>query len=54
VFAGGGFNLLGVQALAAVVAVGFCFGMTWLLAKGVDLVLGLRVTPEHRVHRGWT
>jgi len=46
-FAGGGFHLLGVQALAAAVAVGFCFGATWLLAKGVDLVLGLRVTPEH-------
>jgi len=47
VFAGGGFHLLGVECLAVVVAVGFCFGMTWLIAKAVDLTIGLRVSPEH-------
>ncbi|HVX22098.1 MAG TPA: ammonium transporter [Acidimicrobiales bacterium] len=46
VFAGGGFHLLGLQLLAAVVTAAFCFGATWVLAKAVDLTLGLRVTPE--------
>ncbi len=31
---------------AAIVAVVFCFGATWLLAKAVDLTLGLPVSPE--------
>ena len=44
--AGGGFHLFGVELLAAAVAVAFSFGGTWLLAKGIDLVIGLRVSPE--------
>jgi len=43
---GGGLHLLGVELLATVVAVGFCFGMTFLIAKAVDLTIGLRVTAE--------
>jgi Amt family ammonium transporter len=43
---GGGGHLLGVELLATLVAVGFCFGMTFLIAKGVDLAMGLRVTAE--------
>ena len=45
-FNGGGAHLLGVELLATVVAVGFCFGMTFVIAKAVDLVFGLRVTPD--------
>jgi len=43
---GGGFGLLGEQALATVVSVTFCFGMTYLIAKAVDRTIGLRVSPE--------
>jgi Amt family ammonium transporter len=45
-FEGGGAHLLGVECLAAAVAVAWCLGATWVLAKVVDLVMGLRVTPE--------
>ncbi|MGH9090215.1 MAG: ammonium transporter [Acidimicrobiales bacterium] len=45
-FAGGGFHLLGLECMAALVAVVFCFGATWVVAKAVDLTIGLRVTPE--------
>lgn len=43
---GGGWHLLAVQVLAAAVAAAWAFGATWLLAKGVDALLGLRVSPE--------
>jgi ammonium transporter, Amt family len=46
VFYGGGFALLGKQALAVVCVVGYSFLMTLLLAKGIDLVMGLRVSRE--------
>ncbi|HUI04707.1 MAG TPA: ammonium transporter [Acidimicrobiales bacterium] len=45
-FAGGGFHLLGLESFAAMVAMAFCFGTTWLVAKAVDTTLGLRVNPE--------
>jgi Amt family ammonium transporter len=44
--AGGGFHLLGLECLAAIVAVAFCFGATWVVAKAVDMTVGLRVSPE--------
>jgi len=44
--AGGGFHFFGVELMAAAVAVAFTFSMTWVIAKVVDLTLGLRVTPE--------
>ena len=43
---GGGGHLLAWECLAAVVAAGYCFGATWLVAKAVDAVVGLRVGPE--------
>jgi Amt family ammonium transporter len=45
-FNGGGAHLLGLEVLASVVSVGFCFGMTFLVAKAVDLTIGLRVPAE--------
>ncbi len=45
-FTGGGAHLFGVELLAAAVAVAFSFTVTWLLAKAVDLTIGLRVSPE--------
>jgi len=44
-FAGGGAGLLGEQALAVVVTIGWAFGMTWVVAKLVQRTVGLRV-PE--------
>jgi len=43
---GGGFHFFGLELLATLVAIGFTFTVTWLLAKVVDLTIGLRVSPE--------
>ena len=43
---GGGFHLLGVEVLAAVVTMAFSFTVTWLIAKAIDRTIGLRVSPE--------
>ncbi len=45
-FSGGGFSLLGEQLLAVVVTVGFCFGLTYLIAQVVDRTIGLRVDED--------
>jgi Amt family ammonium transporter len=42
----GNAHFFGLELLAAVVAASFSFAMTWLIAKGIDLTLGLRVTAE--------
>ncbi|MDQ6697962.1 MAG: ammonium transporter [Actinomycetota bacterium] len=42
---GGGLRLLGDQVLASVATFGFSFAASWLLAKAVDRVIGLRITP---------
>lgn len=49
-FAGGGWALLGHQAIAVGSAVAFSFCGSWLLLKGIDLVMGLRVTTEEEHH----
>jgi Amt family ammonium transporter len=41
---GGGLHLLGVQALAVVATIGWAFGLTWLIATGVQRTVGLRVS----------
>ncbi|HEX4128202.1 MAG TPA: ammonium transporter [Acidimicrobiales bacterium] len=43
---GGGMHLFGLELLATVVAVAFCFGMSYVIAKVVDATMGLRVSPE--------
>ena len=43
---GGGFALLGHQALAVLVAVVFAFTATAVLALAVQRTIGLRVTPQ--------
>jgi len=45
-FSGGGFRLLGEQALATAVAIAFCFVVTYLIAQVVDRTMGLRVAPD--------
>lgn len=42
----GGAHVFGWEVLAAVVAAGYAFAMTWLLAKLVDRTVGLRVEPD--------
>jgi Amt family ammonium transporter len=44
--AGGGVTLLGKQALAALAVAAFSFGGSFVIAKLVDVVVGLRVTDE--------
>jgi Amt family ammonium transporter len=57
-FAGGGFALLGKQAIAVGAAVGFSFAGSWILLKLIDMTMGLRVSEEeedagldHALHR---
>jgi Amt family ammonium transporter len=42
----GGAHTFGVECLAALVAVVWSFGLTWVIAKAIDSTMGLRVTPE--------
>lgn len=41
---GGGFELLGRQALAILAVFAYTFTVTWLIAKVLDLTMGIRVT----------
>lgn len=43
---GGGGRLFGLELLAACVTVGYCFLVTYGIAKVVDRLIGLRVRPE--------
>ncbi|MFN8050787.1 MAG: ammonium transporter [Acidimicrobiales bacterium] len=45
-FYGGGFRLLGEQALANGVTIVFSFVVTFVIAKALDATIGLRVSPE--------
>jgi len=45
-FAGGGFKFLGLEVLAAGVTVVFAFCATWVIAKVIDMTMGLRVSHE--------
>jgi Amt family ammonium transporter len=45
-FEGGGLHFFSLELLAIVVSVGFCFGMSYVIAKVVDATIGLRVDPE--------
>jgi ammonium transporter, Amt family len=49
VFYGGGFHLLGEQALAVVVVLAFSFVATFIIAKVIDLVWGMRVDEQTEV-----
>ncbi|WP_341394267.1 ammonium transporter [Arthrobacter sp. G119Y2] len=45
-FYGGGFELLGIQALAAAAVLVYSFAVTWLIAKALQLTIGLRIPEE--------
>lgn len=46
---GGGWTLLGYQAIAVGAAVAFAFVATWILLKLVDFAVGLRVRPDQEI-----
>jgi Amt family ammonium transporter len=48
-FSGGGWHLLGVQALTVVVTLAFAFTLTWLVAQVVRRTMGLRVPPQEEI-----
>lgn len=52
-FTGGGFHLLGLEVLAAVVTAAYAFGASWLFAQVTQRLIGLRVEPEPK-SRAWT
>jgi Amt family ammonium transporter len=45
-FYGGGFDLLWRQVLAVVVVLAYSFTVTWIIAKVMSMVTGIRVDPE--------
>ncbi|MDI3194770.1 ammonium transporter [Pseudarthrobacter sp. AL07] len=45
-FYGGGLEQLGIQAVATVAVLVYSFGVTWILAKILDRIVGLRIKPE--------
>ncbi|GAA3293355.1 ammonium transporter [Arthrobacter citreus] len=45
-FYGGGFGLLGIQALAAAAVLVYSFVVTWVIAKVLALTIGLRIPEE--------
>ena len=45
-FYGGGFSLLGIQALACLAVLAYSFVVTWLIAKVLQLTIGLRIPEE--------
>jgi ammonium transporter, Amt family len=47
--AGGGLGLLGKQAVAVAATLAFSFGLSFVLLKVVDLLVGLRVTEEEEL-----
>lgn len=48
-FYGGGFGQLVSQAIGVLVAVGWAFGLGFVLFKTMDLVFGIRVSPEEEL-----
>ncbi len=48
-FYGGGFGQLLVQGIGAVVAASWAFGMGYLLFKGLDMLVGIRVSPQEEI-----
>ena len=43
---GGGFELLGIQALASVAVLVYSFVVTWIIAKLLAVTIGLRIPEE--------
>jgi ammonium transporter, Amt family len=48
-FHGGGLTLLGRQSVAAIATFAFAFGVTFVIAKAIDKMIGFRITPEEEL-----
>ena len=48
-FHGGGLELMGKQVVASLATLVYAFGVTWVIAKVVDLALGFRISPEDEI-----
>ncbi len=48
-FYGGGLGLLGKQAVAALVTLGYAFAVTWLIAKVLDRAMGFRISRDEEM-----
>ena len=48
-FHGGGFELLGKQAVASAATLVYAFAVTWVIATIINRTLGFRVDPEDEV-----
>mgnify|MGYP004726259303 CR=1 FL=1 len=48
-FYGGGFALLGKQAIATIAVLVYSFVVTWVIAKVLKATIGLRVPEEHEL-----
>ncbi len=48
-FYGGGFGLLGIQALGAIAVGLWAFGAAFLVFKLSDMVFGIRITPKEEL-----
>ena len=48
---GGGLRQLGIQSIATVAVLAYSFGLTWVLAKVVDMAMGLRIQRRGRTSR---
>jgi Amt family ammonium transporter len=43
---GGGLQQLGIQAIATVAVLAYSFALTWIIAKVMDVTMGLRIHEE--------
>ena len=48
-FYGGGWHLLGVQALGVVAVIAYTFTMTYLIGWGIDKTIGMRITRDAEI-----
>ena len=48
-FYGGGWEQLGAQLIGAAVCVAWAFGLGYLLFKTMDMILGIRVSPQEEI-----
>jgi Amt family ammonium transporter len=46
---GGGLGLIGRQAVAVLATAAWSFGLTWLIAKVIDRLMGFRAPAEHEL-----
>jgi Amt family ammonium transporter len=48
-FYGGGFELLGIQAVATIAVLAYSFVVTWIIALALKATIGLRIDEQHEL-----